>query len=494
MTKNEYINFKRCPKAYILEKLYPEKKSDPGENVLNNYKSAASEFLNSFGKIAIIENYKDTFKMCEETKILLNKEKFIANATFLVNNELFMQIDILEIITKNKVNLHIVSSRTKKNYTHMLEASYYNALFSLLKIEVENIYLYTINSNYIRIGVLDFSKLFNKEKINNLLNESTVLLDIAEAKKYKNIKDISSIKINEYCNNPNYSKCANKCPFMEHCISELGKNNIFEISGTNASFKEKLNWYNKGIISYKDLSKSGEKYEKAKLQVNSEIFDLAPFINKPKLKEFLNTIYYPLYFIDFETYDITIPFADGTSPYEQVPSQYSLHIQYKKNGKLKHRECLAKEGTNTKREIAERLVKDIPMNVCVLAYNMTFEKTQIKKMAEEFPDLHDHLMNIHDNIKDLMIPFQNKYYYQKEFKGSYSIKYVLPALCPNDEDLDYKKLNGIHNGSEAMAAFATLHEKSNEEKKIIKKQLLEYCCLDTLAMVKILEKLYKLVK
>lgn len=122
---------------------------------------------------------------------------------------------------------------------------------------------------------------------------------------------------------------------------------------------------------------------------------------------------------------------------------------------------------------------------------MKFEKMVIKKLAETYPDLAEHLMNIHDNIKDLMVPFQKKYYYSADLYGSYSIKYVLPALCPNDPELNYHSLDGIHNGGEAMTAFAELEHHTPEEIETIRKNLLAYCRLDTLAMVKILEKLEK---
>ncbi|WP_409410380.1 DUF2779 domain-containing protein, partial [Aliarcobacter cryaerophilus] len=103
-------------------------------------------------------------------------------------------------------------------------------------------------------------------------------------------------------------------------------------------------------------------------------------------------------------------------------------------------------------------------------------------------------MAIHDNCKDLMIPFQNKDYYHPNMKGSYSIKYVLPALVPEFENA-YKELDLIHNGGEAMEAFANLSNITDEElKQRYRDSLLEYCKLDTLAMVKILEKLKESVR
>lgn len=120
---------------------------------------------------------------------------------------------------------------------------------------------------------------------------------------------------------------------------------------------------------------------------------------------------------------------------------------------------------------------------------MKFEKMIIKPLAGEFADLAPHLMNIYENIKDLMVPFEKKYYYDRAFEGSYSIKHILPAMCSNDPELNYHDLDEIHNGNEAMAAFDGLEKRPPEEINKIRKNLLAYCRLDTLAMVKILEKL-----
>ena len=102
--------------------------------------------------------------------------------------------------------------------------------------------------------------------------------------------------------------------------------------------------------------------------------------------------------------------------------------------------------------------------------------------------LGEDLLKLNDRVVDLMDIFLKRFYYQKEMKGSHSIKYVLPALFPNDEELDYEKLN-IKNGSMAMNAFPRLYLKDDSEIKQIREDLLKYCCLDTLAMVRILEKL-----
>jgi hypothetical protein len=125
-----------------------------------------------------------------------------------------------------------------------------------------------------------------------------------------------------------------------------------------------------------------------------------------------------------------------------------------------------------------------------MAYNMSFEKVRIKELSLLFPDLAEHLMSLHDNMIDLAAPFRSGAYYCREMGGSYSIKAVLPALFPNDPELDYTALSLIHNGSDAMDAYSTLHLQPPDVIAETRAALLAYCRLDTLAMVKVLEKLY----
>lgn len=157
------------------------------------------------------------------------------------------------------------------------------------------------------------------------------------------------------------------------------------------------------------------------LQVRHELEDIGDHIEKDKIKEFLDTLTYPLYFLDFEAYQSAIPPFEGSWPDEQIPFQYSLHYIEKKGEKEKHTDFLAEQGKDPRREVAERLCQDIPMNVCVLAYYMSFERGRIEELANLYPDLAEHLMNIHDNIHDLIVPFQKKQYYNKAMKGSASI-------------------------------------------------------------------------
>ena len=129
------------------------------------------------------------------------------------------------------------------------------------------------------------------------------------------------------------------------------------------------------------------------------------------------------------------------------------------------------------------------MNATALAFNASFEQMVLKGLAKQFAQYEDHLLSISENIIDIAIPFQKRYYYLPQMKGKHSIKIVLPLLVPEMAEA-YKELDLVHDGGEAMQAFAILAEIEDPETVMrIRESLLEYCKLDTLAMVKILEEL-----
>ena len=130
------------------------------------------------------------------------------------------------------------------------------------------------------------------------------------------------------------------------------------------------------------------------------------------------------------------------------------------------------------------------MGVCTLVYNKDFECTRLKEMAEIYPDLADHLLDIKENIKDLLVPFRKGYYYVPAMGGSFSIKSVLPALFPDEPSLNYHNLDErVQNGGDAMTIFPKIKDMDPAEAAETREALLRYCELDTWAMVKVWEKL-----
>ena len=140
------------------------------------------------------------------------------------------------------------------------------------------------------------------------------------------------------------------------------------------------------------------------------------------------------------------------------------------------------------------MISNLPDDGSVIVYNKAFESSVNRKIGELYPEFADEMARINHNMVDFMVPFKNRDYYMKEMQGSYSIKYVLPALYPDDPKLNYSNLSLVHNGGEASEIFVSLKNKSHEEKEAIRNALLAYCGLDTYAMVKLWEKFIEVAK
>ena len=194
---------------------------------------------------------------------------------------------------------------------------------------------------------------------------------------------------------------------------------------------------------------------------------------------------FPAYFLDFETVMFGVPIWKGTRPYQQLPFQFSLHV-LQADGSLEHHSFLDLSGTDPSRSCAQLLVDLCGDQGPVIAYYASFERGRMWELAERFPDLAPELEAIIDRIVDLL-PIARSRYYHPSQHGSWSIKAVLPALCP---DLSYDDLDGVQDGMMAGDAFMEAINPSTTpaRKQEIELQLVEYCKLDTFAMVRLWEK------
>ena len=482
LSKSKYCLGVQCNKILWLDEHCPEERVETSnESVLDNGTKVGECAKELFGFHIDINFSENLTEMIADTNKILKLDKIVITEASFQYEKNFCSVDILKK-DGNNYEIYEVKSSTSVHDIYLDDISYQVYILLGLGLNVTKASIVHINSNYVRHGDLNIQELF---KINDVTD-----IAFSKQEEVKNkIKEITKYMedIHEH-DEPLGLHCASPypCPYFNYCTAHLPKPNIFDLKRMRNSQKFKL--YNEGIITFEDLLKT-KIDSKLQTQIDYALNDKEPLINKNKIKEFLNTLSYPLYFLDFETFQESIPSYDGVRPYEQIPFQYSLHYYEEEGGKLKHEEFLSEPGIDPRRSLAEKLVKDIPKDVCTLAYNMSFEKTVIKHLAYTYPDLKEHLMNIHDNIKDLMIPFKDMDYYTKEMEGSFSIKYVLPALFPDDPSLNYHNLEGVHNGSEAMSSFANMASLSKEEQLKLRHNLLEYCKLDTYAMVKIYDKL-----
>ena len=161
-----------------------------------------------------------------------------------------------------------------------------------------------------------------------------------------------------------------------------------------------------------------------------------------------------------------------------------MHIE-QVSGEVTHKEFLGDEYSDPRELLIQSMLRDLPETGSIMAFNQSFEIARIKELANDFPEYKVPLLALISRFVDLIVPFRNLGYYHPEFHGSFSIKSVLPAMFPDEPDLDYKSLS-IQNGGVAMDTFANLSRLKNESERLeIREALLAYCKLDTWAMVKI---------
>lgn len=486
LSKSLYTKGIQCPKALWLKKYKPNVLTPPDEQA-----QAIFETGNIVGDLAC-----ELFPAGKEVPYTINYDEMIATtkkwmeegisniyeATFNFNGILIM-VDILKV-ESDGVSIYEVKSSTevKDIYLHDVSIQYY--VLKNLGFSIKSASVVHINNEYVRGESLELDKLFKIVDVTSEVQslQSNIPSILKEFETYLEDKvNEPDIDIGKYCNKPYECDAKNYCWKVQRQIPEYSIFNIF-----NLGSKKQVELYNQGIIDIEDIPEDFD-LTANQAQAVENYKSKVSYIDKENIKAFLEKLTYPIYHLDFETYQQAIPQYKGIKPFEQIPFQYSLHIEYE-DGTLEHKEYLSQDSIDSRYELAQKLCEDIPSDVTVLAYNMSFEKGVIKRLANLFPDLSIHLLAINENMQDLMIPFQKKWYVTPSMQGSYSIKYVLPALVPEFEKA-YKELECVQNGSQAMNAFANMSKLDEVNKEKMKTSLLEYCKLDTLAMVKILNKL-----
>ncbi|HEC1758417.1 TPA: DUF2779 domain-containing protein [Campylobacter lari] len=486
-SKSRYTRGAQCVKSLWLNTY--------NKDVLNSSnKSTKTDIGNKVGELACnlfpngvkIEFEGSSFdEKCEQTrKLLENNQEVIYEATFCYDGILIM-IDILQN-TKDGLIINEVKSSTSLKDVYIDDCALQYYVLSNLNYKIKQVNLIHLNNEYYRGDFLDINQLFKINDITKevLLNQNQVKENLKYFEEILSKKEEPDIDIGTHCFDPYECDGYEYCWIKQRNLCE--KENVFNIP----KFKKSFEFYYQNTYNFEDLDDLSIFTKNQQIQIKASL-NKEIYINKENIKKFLDTLTYPIYHLDFETFMQAIPEYKGIRPYMQIPFQYSLHIDYK--DKLEHKEFLSECGIDPRYEFAKNLINDIPKDVYVLSYNASFEKGVIRNLALAFPEFSEHLLNIEKNIKDLMIPFQNKDFYHYKMQGSYSIKKVLPALIPDMEQA-YKNLNLIHNGSEAMQSFEAMQNMSENERKAYRQALLEYCKLDTLAMVKILKHLEELVK
>jgi hypothetical protein len=278
--------------------------------------------------------------------------------------------------------------------------------------------------------------------------------------------------------------CRN-CPIFRECCGKGIDHHIFELPRIS---QKKF----AGLVTL-EVYKVAEIPDDFELTENQQPVKAAVKSRKPVIKLDLKTalekLKFPAYYLDFETVNTAIPLYPATAPYTQIPVEYSLHKCSELGKVAEHFEYLSDPERDCRRELAERLINDCGSEGIIFQYT-NFEEQRIKGLISLLPDLADSLQALSSRLVDLCALI-SKHFYHPDFHGSYSIKGVLPVLVP---EMSYDGMN-IADGGDAMAVFAWLvnGRYNGGEAEQVKKDLLEYCKLDTLAMVRLHESLIKFV-
>ena len=490
LSKSLYVRGLQCEKSLWLKKYKPdvlEQNTDPSVFETGNMIGELACRLFNSGKRIEFDGSSFDEKIAQTKNFIKNGEKAIYEATFCFD-EILVMVDILQVVD-GKLIINEVKSSTSLSDVYIDDASIQYYVISSLGYDIRRINVIHLNNQYIRGDKLELDRLF-------VINDVTDRIVSMQSKVAENIKKLKrtigddvepNLDIGVHCFKPY------ECDGMNYCWHEQRKipdgTSVFNITRISKQKATKL--YQDGIVNIADIKNIDAFNTNHQIQIKAQI-NGEELVDKAAIGEFLDTLSYPLYHLDFETFQQAVPEFIGLRPYEQIPFQFSIHKEDSK-GNLEHFEFSAESGADPRYELALNLIKFIPQDACVLAYHASFEKGVIQNLAALFPQFSSHLMSMHSNIKDLEIPFAKKFYYHPKMHGSSSIKKVLPAIVPSFKDA-YTNLNLIHNGGEAMSEYAKLKGKTRGEQDVIRKALLAYCKLDTLAMVKVLEKLREVAR
>lgn len=488
LSKTLFIRGLQCRKSLWLQKFKPELKDEEEPETAAKFANgnAVGELARElFPKGVLVPFEADGERVPIEEQLRLTQAAMnggtnaVYEASF-QHDGIFVKVDLLRRRGK-KWDLHEVKAGSSVKEVYLMDAAVQYHVLTGAGVPLGKVFITHVDTGYVRDGEVVPDGLFASQDVTKEVKgvQGGIPEALREMRAALERKKSPAVDIGPHCFAP-YD-----CDFMGHCWSHIPEDSVFDLKERGV---DKFGLYYRGIVKQRDIPLELLNV-KQKQQVLATL-SREDHVDVKQIKAFLATLTYPLYFLDFETFQSAIPLFDGTRPYQQIPFQYSLHYQSRKGGKLNHVEFLAQPGKDPRRSLLKSLLEAIPEGACVLAYNSSFEKGVLKELAGLFKTQRRRVEGIVENMHDLMIPFRSRACYKWQMKGSYSIKSVLPALVP---DLSYSGLE-IANGGAAMEAYHAMCavKDSPEELAEIRKNLLEYCKLDTLAMVRVLEALHRL--
>jgi hypothetical protein len=446
LSKSTYLYGLQCQKRLFLHKKYPSWANPLDEVTQSIFQTGTNvgvlaQQLFPGGVNAQGDEGWHSQVTAERTAELLPDHEVIYEAAF-IYNETVCGVDILVRIGDEYHAFEVKSAASvKPQYIEDAALQYY--VLSNAGVNIVDFSIVILNTQYVRIGDLSIKDLFKAESVLEriLPKQDFIGNNISIFKKMLRQNQIPEIEMGSHCNTP-YA-----CNFSNYCTSLIPQQQL-EIEET--------------------------------IELDANIT-----IDKEAWEDYIQDWKFPLYFFDFETVTYGVPIFDFTRPYQQIPFQYSLHVQFEPDGELIHFKYLGDGIGDPRVDLIHQMIRDLGHSGSIVTWNMTFEKGVIERLAIDFPEYEEDLNAIYNRIVDLMPPFRpGRSIYSEAFGGSYSLKNVLPIMAP---ELSYKELI-IQEGGTASFMYGQMSDLEPLEKEQLRKDLLEYCHLDTLAMVKIWER------
>jgi len=492
LTKTNYIIWRDCHKnawlkVHKLDIYFAHELSAFEQSIIETGNEVELLARELFPTGILIEE-KGLNAITHTNKLLEAGEKTLFQPAFDIDSY-FAAIDVLKISEDGKKCdiFEIKATNEIDRKTHFHDVAFQTILLKKHGFEVRSINLIHLNPEYVRDGEIDLNELFMIEDVTEVVEKMLpeVEAEMELALNYIDKKD----EPNGPCDCV-YKGRSSHCTTFSYSNPDIPKYGIHDLARIGLSKKKLFELVDGNKLTFEDVPGEMELSDTQKNQIWTYLYD-KPIISKENINEELEQLVFPLYFLDYETFPSAIPRFNKYSPYQQIPFQYSLHVLNSPDSEPEHFDFLYTGTSDPSDEFVKSMQKHIGPKGSVIVWHKDFECGRNKELANRIPESKSFFDNLNERIYDLEIVFKKQHYVHKDFKGSSSIKKVLPVLAPT---LSYKTLNIREGGSAANSWNVIVSgELSDKEKAQIAQDLKDYCKLDTYAMYAIWHELYKLV-
>lgn len=485
LSKSKLIAFRQCPKRLWLEVHHPERAEVSAQSRYrmadgNEIGVLARRIYDPDGRGALIDAQRDGYDAAfARSQELLRSRTPIFEAFLRIPGALAFADILLPAATRGRFRWRMVevkSSTSVKQY-HLDDVAIQAHVAHMAGVTLDSVALALVDSRWVYAGDGDYSGLLREEDLTDhaIARRPEAAGWIDEARRVVARPQEPPRTTGSHCTEPF------ECPFLAYCRSREPQARHPATWLPNVRTNALKAWINSGTA--RELTDVPDHLlNDQQLRVKQHTLAGTTYLDRKGAARALAQDNAPFLFLDFETVQLVIPRWANTRPYQQIPFQFSLH-RLDARSNLEHREFIDVTGADPSRALAEALVQSCGSKGTVYAYNASFESTRIRELAHRFPDLAQPLLALLDRIVDLL-PVTRDHYYHPGQEGSWSIKSVLPSIAP---DLSYGALDGVQDGGMAMEAYREAIDPATApaRREQLRRQLLDYCRLDTLAMVRL---------